>query len=153
MKGNQTQDWIYVECWKAARKPVVFLYAKVPKVDLQASGMTCERSWSDRIFKSDVTFKQGALFEERDVGMLMALVTLLLGVVSRSYEGFESLVPRVVNLLSRLVKKDVGADYHYYGIPSPWLQVSIFKYCNAAWYNHSSQCSYWLWLRALLETA
>ena len=74
------------------------------------------------IFDTDVSF-QASLFEERDVGMLMALVTLLLGIVARSYEGFESLVPRVVNLLSRLVKKDVGADYHYYGIPSPWLQV------------------------------
>lgn len=66
---------------------------------------------------------QASLFEERDVGMLMSLVTLLLGIVARSYEGFEALVPRVVNLLARLVKKDVGNDYHYYGIPSPWLQV------------------------------
>ena len=66
---------------------------------------------------------QAALFEERDLGVLLALVTLLLGIAARSYEGFESLVPRVVALLARLMKKDVTPDYHYYGIPSPWLQV------------------------------
>lgn len=55
--------------------------------------------------------------------MLLSLVTLLLGIVSRSYVGFESLVPRVVGLLARLIKKDVTPDYHYYGIPSPWLQA------------------------------
>ena len=66
---------------------------------------------------------------------MLALVTLLLGIVSRSYEGYEGLAPRVVRLLERLVPDRreggaaaeggaaVGADYHYYGIPSPWLQA------------------------------
>ena len=36
---------------------------------------------------------------------------------------YESLVKPVVMLLARLIKKDVPADYHYYGIPSPWLQA------------------------------
>jgi len=79
---------------------------------------------------------QGALLDERDTqpGVLLALVTLLLGIVSRSYEGYEGLAPRVVRLLERLVPDRregggaeggaaVGADYHYYGIPSPWLQA------------------------------
>ena len=66
---------------------------------------------------------QASLFEERDVGVLLSLVTLLLGIVARSYVGFEALVSRVVALLGRLMKKDVTPDYHYYGIPSPWLQV------------------------------
>ena len=61
--------------------------------------------------------------------MLLSLVTLLLGIVARSYVGFEALVPRVVALLARLMKKDVTPDYHYYGIPSPWLQASSFLYC------------------------
>ena len=73
-----------------------------------------------------VTCTQAALFDEQDLGVLLALVTLLLGIVARNYEGFESLVPRVVNLLARLIKKDVTPDYHYYGIPSPWLQVTTF---------------------------
>jgi len=72
---------------------------------------------------SDLLHAQASLFEERDVGVLLALVTLLLGIVARNFEGFESLVPRLVAVLGRLMKKDVSPDYHYYGIPSPWLQV------------------------------
>ncbi len=36
--------------------------------------------------------RQGALLDERDTqpGVLLALVTLLLGIVSRSYEGCEA---------------------------------------------------------------
>lgn len=30
---------------------------------------------------------QGGLLDERDLGVLMAVVTLLLGIVSRNYEG------------------------------------------------------------------
>ena len=88
---------------------------------------------------------QGALLDERDTqpGVLLALVTLLLGIVSRSYEGYEALAPRVVRLLERLLPERreggareaapaVGADYHYYGIPSPWLQVRRRCRCVAA---------------------
>jgi hypothetical protein len=34
-------------------------------------------------------------------------------------------VPKVVRLLDRLVKsQDVPADYMYYSLPSPWMQVA-----------------------------
>lgn len=81
---------------------------------------------------------QASLLEERDLGVLLSLVTLLLGIVSRSYEGYESLVPRIVRLLHRLNpekerdaagrtmapdRASVPPEYAYYGIPSPWLQV------------------------------
>lgn len=66
---------------------------------------------------------QGQLLDEKDYGVLLGVVTLLLGVVSRNYEGYEGLVPRLVKLLEKLRNKDVTPDYAYYGIPSPWLQV------------------------------
>ena len=71
---------------------------------------------------------QGALLGERDFGVLLSVVTLLLGVVARNYEGYEGLVPKLVRLLERLRNKDVTPDYAYYGIPSPWLQV-CFAVC------------------------
>ena len=76
---------------------------------------------------------QGALLAERDFGVLLAVVTLLLGVVARSYEGYEGLVPKLVKLLERLRNKDVTPDYAYYGIPSPWLQVRGFKIQRSSW--------------------
>lgn len=66
---------------------------------------------------------QAALLEERQPGVLLAVVTLLLGIVSRSYEGYTVLIPRIVRILDRLKNKEVPNDYTYYGIPSPWLQV------------------------------
>lgn len=42
--------------------------------------------------------------------------------------GYESCFPKIVKLLSRLVlDKDVGQQYTYYGIPSPWLQVKLLR--------------------------
>ncbi|CAK0759184.1 hypothetical protein CVIRNUC_002678 [Coccomyxa viridis] len=94
------------------------------------------------ILQPDVwSVKLAALLEERDLGVLLSLVTLLLGVVSRSYEGFESLVPRVVKILHRLNPErerdaaghtvvdrvSVPPEYQYYGIPSPWLQVKCLR--------------------------
>eukprot|EP00803_Ostreobium_quekettii_P002464 evm.model.scf_1061.2 EVM.evm.TU.scf_1061.2 scf_1061:6281-18352(+) len=73
--------------------------------------------------------KIAALLEERDIGLLLAVVTLLLGVVSRaSSAGYEACHSRVVKILQRSVfDKDVGQEYTYYGIPSPWLQVKALR--------------------------
>eukprot|EP00884_Botryococcus_braunii_P018832 jgi/Botrbrau1/5632/Bobra.55_1s0021.1 len=71
--------------------------------------------------------KLATLLEERQPGVLLSVVTLLLGIVSRSYEGYTSLVPRIVRILDRLKNKEVSNDYTYYGIPSPWLQVKCLR--------------------------
>ena len=41
-------------------------------------------------------------------------------------------MPKVVKLLERLKNRDVPADYTYYGIASPWLQVRVSKAAGAA---------------------
>ena len=68
-----------------------------------------------------------AMLEERDPGLLLGLTTLLLGIVSRSYEGYEVCVPRMVHILDRLKARDVSQDYTYYGLASPWLQVRTLR--------------------------
>ena len=103
---------------------------------MRASSCWC-LTLSSSCIRCVLLWLQAALLEERDLGVLLSLVTLLLGVVSRSYEGFESLVPRVVKILHRLNPErerdaaghtmvdrvSVPPEYQYYGIPSPWLQV------------------------------
>ena len=39
--------------------------------------------------------KLNALFEEQNVGVLLGTMSLLLGIVSRNYEGYEAVVPKV----------------------------------------------------------
>ena len=67
------------------------------------------------------------MLEERDPGLLLGLTTLLLGVVSRNYEGYEVCVPRMVHILERLKARDVSQDYTYYGLASPWLQIRVLR--------------------------
>ena len=82
---------------------------------------------SELISSSEWGPRMATLLEERDLGVLLGLTTLLLGIVSRSYEGYESCVPRLVALLERLKSRDISQDYTYYGLPSPWLQVRILR--------------------------
>lgn len=65
---------------------------------------------------------------ERDLGVLMGVLGLLLGLVQHDYRGYEACVPKVIALLERLTRnKDIPPEYLYYGIPSPWLQVKCMK--------------------------
>ena len=82
---------------------------------------------SDMISASEWGPRMAALLEERDLGVLLGLTTLLLGIVSRSFEGYEPCVPRLIAILDRLKSRDVPQDYTYYGLPSPWLQVKILR--------------------------
>lgn len=68
-----------------------------------------------------------SLLEDRDLGVLLGLTTLLLGIVSRSYAGYEPCVSRIVRVLDRCKARDVPQDYTYYGLASPWLQVKALR--------------------------
>ncbi|GBF98152.1 AP-2 complex subunit alpha-like [Raphidocelis subcapitata] len=70
-----------------------------------------------------------ALLEERDIGVLLAGATLLLGIMARfGPAGYEAAGPRALRVLERLVAlRDVTPDYTYYGIASPWLQVKCLR--------------------------
>ena len=67
------------------------------------------------------------LDDEKDVGLLLCVSALVVGVVARSYAGFECLAPRLVALLSRLRARDVPPDCTYYGIACPWAQVKVLR--------------------------
>ena len=68
------------------------------------------------------------LLEERHIGVLTAVMTLLLGLVSSDPLGYETCTARVVKVLERVMKgTDVPKDYTYYAIPSPWLQVKTMR--------------------------
>ena len=73
--------------------------------------------------------KMAYLLEEKDLGICLAVVTLLDGIVSvGDYRGYENCVSPLVKLLDRVVKnRDVLPEYLYYGIPAPWLQARIMR--------------------------
>ena len=71
--------------------------------------------------------RMASLLEDDDLGVLLGLTSLLIGIVSKDYRGYEACVPRLVVILERLRERDVPQHYTYYGIPTPWLQVKILR--------------------------
>lgn len=70
------------------------------------------------------------LLNERDLGVLIAVMSLLVALVANTPEAYWNCVPKCVQILERLTRgQDVPQDYTYYGIPSPWLQV-CFQICS-----------------------
>ena len=69
------------------------------------------------------------LLEDRDLGVVTSVMSLLLGLSSSSPHLFEPLVPYVISILTRLVvTKSCPNDYLYYRIPCPWLQVKALRF-------------------------
>ncbi len=69
------------------------------------------------------------LLEERDIGLLLSVVTLLNGLLAKNGPvGYESCQFRLIKILDRLThvrERDIQAEYLYYAIPCPWLQVPL----------------------------
>ncbi|KAF9622200.1 hypothetical protein IFM89_030058 [Coptis chinensis] len=73
--------------------------------------------WSDRMTQ---------LLDERDLGVLTSVTSLLVALVSNNYDAYWSCVLKCVKILERLARNnDVPPEYTDYGIPSPWLQVCV----------------------------
>ncbi|KAK9127635.1 hypothetical protein Syun_016432 [Stephania yunnanensis] len=71
--------------------------------------------WSDRMAQ---------LLDERDMGVLTSVMSLLVALVSNNHDQYWNCLPKCVKILERLARNhDIPQEYTYYGIPSPWLQV------------------------------
>ncbi|KAF3794602.1 ALPHA-ADR AP-2 complex subunit alpha-1 [Nymphaea thermarum] len=97
---------------KKAALCLLRLYRKNPDV-VNVDG------WSDRMTQ---------LLDERDLGVLTSVMSLLVALVANSHEAYWSCLPKCVKVLERLARnQDVPPEYTYYGIPSPWLQVKTMR--------------------------
>ncbi|GLJ54559.1 hypothetical protein SUGI_1171840 [Cryptomeria japonica] len=97
---------------KKAALCLLRLYRKNPDV-VNVEG------WSDRMAQ---------LLDERDLGVLIAVMSLLVALVASNFDIYWSCVPKCVKILERLARsQDIPQDYTYYGIPSPWLQVKTMR--------------------------
>ncbi|XP_042514191.1 AP-2 complex subunit alpha-1-like [Macadamia integrifolia] len=68
------------------------------------------------------------LLDERDLGVLTSVMSLLVALVSNNHDTYWSCLPKCVKILERLARNhDVPQEYTYYGIPSPWLQVKTMR--------------------------
>ncbi|BBN03404.1 AP-2 complex subunit alpha [Marchantia polymorpha subsp. ruderalis] len=97
---------------KKAALCLLRLYRKNPDV-VNVDG------WSERMVQ---------LLDEKDIGVLTAVMSLLVSLVANNPEGYWNCVPKCVRTLERLTRsQDIPQEYTYYGIPSPWLQVKTMR--------------------------
>lgn len=69
------------------------------------------------------------LLEDGNIGVLTSTCSLLLALASIKTKGYESVVPRAVVILNKVVFADPRnkSVYKYYNTICPWLQVKILK--------------------------
>jgi AP-2 complex subunit alpha len=68
------------------------------------------------------------LLEQKNIGVRIAVVSLLLNMVSSSTQYLEDCVPRCIMCLTQLViHKACPSDYLYYNTACPWLQVKLLR--------------------------
>lgn len=73
--------------------------------------------------------RMAILLADRDIGVLISVMSLLNGFCVHAAADFEAMVTYVVDILFRLVvKRDNSSDYLYYQTASPWLQVKCLKF-------------------------
>jgi AP-2 complex subunit alpha len=97
---------------KKAALCLLRLYRKNPDV-VNVDG------WSERMVH---------LLDEKDIGVLTAVMSLLVSLVANTPDAYWNCVPKCVRILERLSRgQDIPQEYTYYGIPSPWLQVKTMR--------------------------
>lgn len=68
------------------------------------------------------------LLEDKHLGVVLSVTTLLLGLAEKDPSAYESATGHLLVWLTRLaVNKHVSEDYLYHGTPCPWLQVRILR--------------------------
>ena len=86
------------------------------------------RKSTDALDTDGWSAKMCILLEERELGVLTAVMSLLVSLVSTSPLGYTDCIPHCVRILERLTRsQDIPQEYTYYGIPSPWLQVKTMR--------------------------
>jgi AP-2 complex subunit alpha len=76
----------------------------------------------DRIF---------ALLDDRSLGVITSVCSLMLGLVAASAEGWESGPSALIKALGKITSanatREYGSDYAYYSVMCPWVQIKLLR--------------------------
>ncbi|KAJ3116086.1 hypothetical protein HDU96_010461 [Phlyctochytrium bullatum] len=69
-----------------------------------------------------------AKMDDSDLGVSLCISTLVVALAQQYPESYLDSIPKAISRLSQLVvDKSYTADYVYYKVPSPWLQVKLLR--------------------------
>ncbi|KAJ3182002.1 hypothetical protein HDU87_000340 [Geranomyces variabilis] len=77
------------------------------------------KEWSEKLLVG---------MEDFDLGVTLAITSLVLAVAQSHPEAIAGCVPRAISRMHKIVlEKSYPADYVYYKVPIPWLQVKFLR--------------------------
>lgn len=96
---------------KKAALTLLRLYRKNPEI--------VSPTWADRLIH---------LMDDNDLGVALSVTSLVMTVAQDSLELYKGAYAKAAARLKRIViDSEYTADYLYYKVPCPWLQVKLLK--------------------------
>lgn len=69
-----------------------------------------------------------ALLEDRDLGVINAVITLVNDCARAEPERYKAATARVIYILSKVAARHYGREYMYHNVPHPWLQIRCLQF-------------------------
>lgn len=86
------------------------------------------RKYPEVIPQDNFASKVVSLLDDHNLGVVLSVMALVLGLVSYDTRGFEAAPAKAVDLLEQLVlRPDKKSLYRYYHTICPWLQVKLLR--------------------------
>ncbi|KAJ3054214.1 hypothetical protein HK097_002383, partial [Rhizophlyctis rosea] len=68
------------------------------------------------------------MMDEHDLGVALAVVSLVLAIAQQFPDSYNGCVIKAIHRMHKIVcEKEYSADYVYYKVPVPWLQVKLLR--------------------------
>jgi len=79
---------------------------------------------------SDFPSKIIGVLDDHDLGVVNAVLTLIVDCARHDPESYQSAIPRVIRILSRVASKHYGKAYMYHQVPHPWVQIRCLQFLS-----------------------
>lgn len=78
-----------------------------------------QQEWAERII---------SLMDDPDLGVTLSVTSLVMALVQANPEQYKGSYVKAAQRLKKIVvDNEVPADYFYYRVPCPWLQVKLLR--------------------------
>lgn len=96
---------------KKAALTLLRLYRKYPAI--------VQQQWAERII---------SLMDDPDLGVTLSVTSLVMALAQDNPEAYQGSYVKAAYRLKRIVcDNEYSADYLYYKVPCPWLQVKLLR--------------------------